>query len=45
VLRALAEAGYSGFATIEQDRVPGSGEPLDDLRASLEVLSRAEAAS
>lgn len=38
VLAALDAAGYEGFATIEQDRLPGSGAPLDDLRASLVVL-------
>jgi inosose dehydratase len=37
---ALSENGYSGFATIEQDRVPGSGRPLEDLRTSLDVLWR-----
>ena len=41
VLDALETAGYDGFATIEQDRVPGSGEPLDDLAASLGVLADA----
>lgn len=45
VMRALAGAGYEGFATVEQDRVPGSGEPLADLRASVAVLAGAEAAS
>jgi inosose dehydratase len=40
---ALSEIGYAGFATIEQDRVPGTGEPLDDLRRSVDyVLSKAE---
>jgi inosose dehydratase len=43
VLRALDEIGYAGFATIEQDRVPGSGSPLDDLAASVRVLSAAGA--
>jgi inosose dehydratase len=38
---ALAAAGYAGFATIEQDRVPGHGRPLDDLRASVDVLTGA----
>lgn len=38
VLAALDAAGYDGYATIEQDRVPGTGEPLDDLRQSLAVL-------
>jgi inosose dehydratase len=41
VLAALGDIGYEGYATIEQDRVPGSGSPLDDLAASLRVLSRA----
>ena len=31
-------AHFDGHATIEQDRVPGTGEPLDDLRQSLAVL-------
>lgn len=44
VLAALDEVGYEGYATIEQDRVPGSGSPLDDLAASLRVLSAAGAA-
>ena len=38
VFDALDAAGYSGFATIEQDRVPGSGAPLDDLRRSMAVI-------
>jgi len=37
----LAAIGYRGFATVEQDRVPGSGEPLADLGDSLAVLERA----
>jgi inosose dehydratase len=41
VLAALGDIGYEGYATIEQDRVPGRGSPLDDLAASLRVLSRA----
>jgi inosose dehydratase len=41
VLAARGDVGYEGYATIEQDRVPGSGSPLDDLAASLRVLSRA----
>jgi inosose dehydratase len=44
VLAALDEVYYDGYATIEQDRVPGSGSPLDDLAASLRVLSAAGAA-
>jgi inosose dehydratase len=39
VLDALA--GYDGYATIEQDRVPGSGSPGDDLTASLRLLAGA----
>ena len=38
VLAALDAAAYDGYATIEQDRVPGSGRPLEDLRRSLAVL-------
>lgn len=38
VFDALDDVGYSGFATIEQDRVPGSGAPLDDLRRSMAVV-------
>ncbi|HEX7291509.1 MAG TPA: TIM barrel protein [Conexibacter sp.] len=38
VLAELERQRYEGFATIEQDRVPGSGAPLDDLRASLRAL-------
>jgi inosose dehydratase len=38
---ALERINYCGFATIEQDRVPGSGTPLDDLRQSLDVLAAA----
>ena len=41
VLRTLDRQGYRGYATIEQDRVPGSGDPLGDLRRSLAVLERA----
>ena len=39
VLDALAGVGYRGYATIEQDRVPGSGSPLDDLAESQRVLA------
>jgi inosose dehydratase len=39
VFAALRDAGYSGYATIEQDRVPGTGAPLDDLAASLDALA------
>jgi inosose dehydratase len=38
VLAELERQRYEGFATIEQDRVPGSGTPLEDLRASLRAL-------
>lgn len=41
VLDALDEAGYDGFATIEQDRVPGTGTPLDDVRKSVAVIDNA----
>jgi inosose dehydratase len=41
VLDALEVHGYEGVATIEQDREPGSGTALDDLRRSLDVLERA----
>ena len=39
VIAALDAAGYAGHATIEQDRVPGSGAPLDDLTDSLAALA------
>ena len=39
VARALDRTDYRGFATIEQDRTPGSGTPLADLKESLRVLS------
>jgi inosose dehydratase len=38
---ALDRSGYEGFATLEQDRVPGTGTPLEDLTASLQVLDEA----
>jgi inosose dehydratase len=41
VLAVLDSIGYDGFATIEQDRVPGSGEPLDDLLKSVAVIEHA----
>jgi inosose dehydratase len=41
VLAALDDVGYEGYATIEQDRTPGGGAPLDDLRKSLAVLDAA----
>ncbi|MGH2866840.1 MAG: TIM barrel protein [Solirubrobacteraceae bacterium] len=36
--QALRRIGFRGAATIEQDRVPGSGAPLDDLRAGLAAV-------
>ncbi|MEP7202015.1 MAG: TIM barrel protein [Ilumatobacteraceae bacterium] len=41
VLATLDSIGYSGFATIEQDRVPGSGTPLQDLLQSVAVIEDA----
>lgn len=41
VMAALAEIGYEGFVTIEQDRIPGSGTPLEDLEKSLAVTRSA----
>jgi inosose dehydratase len=41
VLDALSRNGYGGYATIEQDRVPGSGAPLDDLLRSVAALRAA----
>jgi inosose dehydratase len=38
VARSLQRIGYEGFATIEQDRVPGTGSPLEDLQASVAVI-------
>jgi hypothetical protein len=44
VLAALGRIGYDGFATLEQDRVPGSGDALGDLRRSLDVIDQARLA-
>ena len=44
VLAALDRIGYDGFATLEQDRVPGSGDALGDLRRSLDVIDEARRA-
>lgn len=44
VLTTLDQIGYCGFATIEQDRVPGSGVPLDELLKSVAVIETAQAA-
>ncbi|MDA0184045.1 sugar phosphate isomerase/epimerase [Solirubrobacter phytolaccae] len=42
VRAALATIGYSGFATVEQDRVPGAaGDPGADLRESVSRLRAA----
>jgi inosose dehydratase len=41
VLDELDRIGYHGFATIEQDRVPGGGSPLDDVRKSVAVIRNA----
>jgi len=42
VRAALHAIGYSGFATVEQDRVPGSaGDPAADVRRSVERLRAA----
>ena len=38
VLGALADIGYDGVAVVEQDRLPGQGDPVADLRASREHL-------
>jgi inosose dehydratase len=43
VLATLNRISYNGFATIEQDRVPGSGEALDELRKSIAVIETAQA--
>lgn len=39
--RALARTGFDGWATVEQDRVPGSGAPLADVVASRRYLEQA----
>lgn len=41
VAEQLDAAGYTAFATIEQDRVPGTGSPLSDIASSLAVLAAA----
>ena len=38
VLDALDRIGYRDFITIEQDRVPDTGNPLDDVRSSMAVI-------
>jgi inosose dehydratase len=42
-LTVLGDLGYAGYATIEQDRVPGSGTPLQDLSESIRVLQESAA--
>lgn len=39
VMEALDRARYQGFTTIEQDRAPGSGSPLDELAESVVALN------
>jgi inosose dehydratase len=41
VASALEQAHYDGFATIEQDRVPGSGAPLAELAECVRALETA----
>ncbi|MFS0894830.1 TIM barrel protein [Microbacterium sp. 179-I 3D3 NHS] len=41
VLAALDRIGYDGYAVLEQDRVPGVGDPLDDVRTSLATVRAA----
>jgi len=45
VLGALDRAGYEGFATLEQDRVPGRGSPVDDVNAGVRVVRRHQAST
>jgi inosose dehydratase len=40
-LQALAAAERGGVATVEQDRRPGTGDPVADLVACREALERA----
>jgi inosose dehydratase len=42
---ALADVGYQGWATVEQDRLPGTGQPRADAEASLKHLRRVGIAS
>lgn len=37
----LERTGYHGYATIEQDRVPGEGDPVEDIARSVAVLADA----
>lgn len=43
VLSALDRIQYDGYAVLEQDRVPGVGNPLDDVRTSLATVREAAA--
>lgn len=43
VLEALREWGYRGWVTVEQDVLPGMGEPLASARANREYLRALEA--
>ncbi|MBS1881388.1 MAG: TIM barrel protein [Actinobacteria bacterium] len=36
----LGRLGYAGYATIEQDRRPGGGDPVADLERSIAALER-----
>jgi inosose dehydratase len=38
LMRSLERHGFDGWATVEQDRVPGSGDPLDDVIAGRRFL-------
>lgn len=38
VMASLEQVGYDGFATIEQDRVPGTGSPVSDFEKSVAVM-------
>jgi inosose dehydratase len=38
VLRALTEVGYDGWVVVEQDVLPGMGEPLESARRNREYL-------
>jgi len=40
VAQALARAGYRGWATVEQDRAPGGGDPVADLVAGRMTLEQ-----
>ncbi|MEA2359382.1 MAG: inosose dehydratase [Solirubrobacteraceae bacterium] len=41
LLAALAQQRFDGWAVVEQDREPGSGDPVDDLVASRRFLEEA----